>query len=272
MAGLAALGLAFVTSLTPAYAGPFIFAGTDADDHGFVNAGGNQDGWLFMQKALSNIAPGVTNGNTKVYILGSTSSSLTAATSAFTGAGLAGWTAEAVSTANFANFFGNVGAQQVGMGGILMMDSGFNVSGGVDGSAFVPYAATINNFVGNGGGLFSQANGYQWLGALGLGVTVADEFQTGINLTAGGNAAFPGLNNGDLSSGPYHNRFTNVGSIPVLGISSVTGNNIILGSSGGSITNPNPVGAPDGGSFLGIFLALAGAAVAFRRQLTNRSA
>ena len=35
-----------------AFAGPFILAGTDADDHGFVAAGANQDGWLFMQRAL----------------------------------------------------------------------------------------------------------------------------------------------------------------------------------------------------------------------------
>ena len=60
-----------------------VLAGTDADDHGGVSGGVNQDGWFFMQRALENLAPGVTNGNKVVTILGSTSTAASAITSAF---------------------------------------------------------------------------------------------------------------------------------------------------------------------------------------------
>lgn len=153
-----------------------------------------------------------------------------------------------------------------------MMDSGTHVGGGVAGSAFTPYAAAINSFVGAGGGLFSQANGYQWLAALGLGVTVVSEAHQGLALTAAGTAAFPGLNNGDLSAGPYHNSFSNVGAIPVLATSTITGSNVILGASGGSITQPDPVRAPDGGGFVLVYLGLAGLMAGFRRHFVKRIA
>ncbi len=249
-----------------AFAGPFILAGTDADDHGSVSAGVNQAGWLFMQRALENIGAGVTNGNKVVTILGSTSSAATAANSAFNLSSLvgAGWSVNTVSTANFGTFFGSGGG--IDNAGILMMDSGNgNVGGGVSGSAFTPYASTINSFVGGGGGLFSQANGYQWLTTLLPAVTVTGESSTGISLTAAGNAAFPGLTNAHLSAGPFHNRFNNFSPIPTLGTSNATGNAIIIGGTGGSITNPgNPIPEPGVMALMG--LGLAGLAVTRRRK------
>ena len=85
---VAALAAAFVAGLalapTTSLAGPYILAGTDADDHGFANAGGNQDGWFFMQRAIENLAPGVTNGSKFVVSLGSSAGqALNAAQSAF---------------------------------------------------------------------------------------------------------------------------------------------------------------------------------------------
>lgn len=251
-----------------AFAGPFILAGTDADDHGFVSGGVNQDGWFFMQRALENIGAGVTNGNKVVTILGSTSSALTAANSAFNLSSLvgAGWTVNAVSTANFGTFFGSGGG--IDNAGILMMDSGNgNVGGGVSGSAFTPYASTIDTFVGDGGGLFSQANGYQWLTALLPAVTVTVQQNDGLALTAAGSAAFPGLTNADLSAGPWHNWFNDFSPIPVLatGTGAQSQRAAIIGGTGGSITNPgNPIPEPGVMALMG--LGLAGLAVIRRRK------
>lgn len=240
-----------VSTSAVALAGPFILSGTDSDDHGTVSAGANQDGWLFMQKALENLAPSVTNGNKVVTILGSTSSAATAANSAFNLSSLvaAGWTVQTITTANFATFFGASGG--LANAGILMMDSGSgNISGGVDGSVFVPYASAINTFVGNGGGLFSQGNGYDWVTSLVPSLTVTDVggggVGTALSLTAAGTAAFPGLTNGDLSTGPWHNYFTNVGTLPVLATApqGAATRNVIIGSSSGSITNPGGVPEP----------------------------
>src|SRR5574338_97793 len=145
------VALATALAAGSALAGPFILAGTDADDHGSATATGNLDGWLFMQKVLENLAPGVTNGNKTVAILGSTSTAATAANSAFNFSSLmgAGWSVVTITAANFANFFGNVGAgTTLDDAGILMMDSDGNVGGGINGSVFTPYASLINSFVG----------------------------------------------------------------------------------------------------------------------------
>lgn len=271
--------LFFSSSAPTVLAGSFIIAGTDADDHGFVSGGANQDGWLFMQKSLENIAPGVTNANKTVVVLGSNPGSIAgnAALSAFNLSSLPanGWTVSIVNTvASLTSFF----STGIDSAGILMMDSGANVSGGADSNErglFTTNASVINNFLGNGGGLFSQANGYGWVSALLPGLTVVNQSDTGLTLTAVGTAAFPGLNNGDLSTGPWHNSFATVGSLPVL----ATGNSgtqfapVILGAQGGSVTNPDPPTAsvPDTGSTLILMLGSIGSLFAGRRLLKKGS-
>ena len=145
---LIAAAAASLFAATAAQAGPFILAGTDADDHGSFSGGANQDGWFFMQRALENIAGGVTTGNKIVTILGTgAGNARNAANSAFDNsslAGLGGWTRNFVQVSDFGTFFGaggNLGT------GILMMDSGPNVGGGVNGTNFNAHATQIDQFL-----------------------------------------------------------------------------------------------------------------------------
>ena len=267
------LALAATSSLR---AGPFILAGTDADDHGFFS-GGNRDGWFFMQRALENLAPGVTNGNKQVVFLGSDvgTQAGNAALSAFTNSALPGlgWTSIFVNDAAVSTFLsgGLVGA------GIIMMDSSSgNVGGGANGTElgyFTTNAGNINSFLGAGGGLFSQANGYGWVSALLPTLSVTNLGGGGnsdaLSLTPAGTAAFPGLTNGDLSAGPYHNRFSNTGSLPILAVNT-SQQAVIIGASGGSVTDPR--GVPDAGNYFAIYLAVAGMLFGLRRHMTQHAA
>ena len=242
-----------------AEAGALIAAGTDADDHGSVFGGVNQDGWFFMQRSLENIAPSVTNGSKKVVTLGSTGGdAFAAASSAFNLSTLPGlgWTLASVDTvAGINSFFGGVGAHTVGNTGIFMVDSSaVNVLGGIDAledAALTSNAIGINNFLGAGGAAFTQSHSYGWLSTLVPGLTTTNfgfgGISGGLSLTPVGTAAFPGLTNADLSAGPFHNTFG--GSLGLLSVfatsNSLTGNPpVILGISGGSVTNPNPIPEP----------------------------
>ena len=60
--GALALGLAWAPA---ALAGPVILGGDDLTDHGSRDpgTGANQQGWLYIEKALRNLSPNVTRAN-----------------------------------------------------------------------------------------------------------------------------------------------------------------------------------------------------------------
>jgi hypothetical protein len=257
MKKLLALALASASLLAsqPALAGPFILDGTDADDHGFASATANFDGWLYNQRALENIASGASLTRTQKVVaalgsdVGTTAGNAAQSAVALSSAlSLAGWTVVLLNDSQISDFFANTGPGLHSTGAsVIYMDSANNVNGGLSPSeqAIIDAnAVNINNFVGSGGGLFTHSQGYGWLSALVPGLLPVFGGDQGIALTAAGNAAFPGLTNADLSTGPYHNIFTNVGSIPILGVDAggfLAGSAVILGGAGGSITNPDPI-------------------------------
>jgi hypothetical protein len=258
LAGMLVLSAA---AAAPAQAGVYILDGTDSDDHGSATATANEDGWLYIQKALEALATsssltrpqrviaalGADPGTTAAQALQSSVNLSSILTSA-------GWTVNLINNAELTNFFngsGTVNTSNVGM--LYIPSSSGDVFGGISGSeeaTLTTFATQIDAFLGSGGGLLSHTHGYGWLSALVPGLTVVDDSDTGITLTAAGNANFPGLTNADLSTGPYHNYFTNTGPVPVLGVGEagtrLAGRAVIIGGVGGSVTNPgNPGAVPE---------------------------
>lgn len=268
-----ATATALALSAASAHAGPFIISGTDSDEHGFASGGANFDGWKYMQKALENIGSGVTNGSKTVVTFGSSSSALTAANSAFGLSSLvgAGWNIVNLDGVTaITNFFNGTGATNLTNTGIMMIDSGGNVTGGIDASedaVLTANSALINSFIGGGGGLFSQASQLGWLSALVPGIVITPGGAgTSLVLTADGTAAFPGLTNADISTGPWHAEFGNYNPLFLLAEDS-TGRDVIIGAGAGSITDPEPPSRIPEPITLTLFGAgLAGAAALRRRK------
>ena len=276
----AALTLAALLS-TPAQAGVFILDGTDADDHGFASGGANQDGWLYIQKGLENLAtsPGLTRPNRVIAVLGADPGT-TAAQAVQSGVSLssvltsAGWSVSLLNDAGITGFFNNTGSvNTTNVGMLYIPSSSSDVFGGISAfeqSILTSFATQIDAFLGSGGGLFSHTHGYGWLSALVPGLTVVNASASGIELTAAGQANFPGLSNQDLSTGPWHNYFTNTGPVPVLGVGATgttfAGRAIILGGSGGSVTNPGTPGAiPEPGTWVMMLVGFGAVGASLRR-------
>ena len=254
-----------------AHAGPFILDGTDSDDHGSASGGVNLDGWEYIQKALQNLASSsdLTKTQKNVAILGATSSALAAAQSAINGMG-GGWTFTSYAgAAGVNNFFTNTS------GSSLLYIASDGVTGGTTSAISAALLANANNidtFLGQGGGLFSMGHDYSWLSALVPGLTITGTSGNGqsIALTPEGNAAFPGLTNADLSTGPYHYTFRNTGAIPILA-REATGvlAPVIIGGAAGNITNPGTGAVPEPATWAMMIMGFGLVGASLRRRSTS---
>jgi len=246
-----------------AMAGPVNLGGDDLTEHGFQDgSGNNQQGWLYMEKAVANLLPNVTRPNdNSIAALGS-------APEPVTSGGDAGAAIQAAADKNgmtvqhFNDESGiNTALASIANGSYspaivwVAGDGASNDLGdtgcegaGTEGQALINGAGTINTFVSEGGGLFSHGTCYQWLTALLPTVTTVDGGSSDdLFLTPEGQAAFPGLTDADINAGPWHNHFEgDFGGLQVLARSSdiddATGTDaaVILGGAAVDIVPPPP--------------------------------
>lgn len=235
----------------PAFAGPVIIDGTDANDHGTVSGGVNVNGWEYMQRALENVGgqlSGPAAVSKRIAVLGInpgvSSQARNAINSAFglsTLAG-AGWGLDFYdSAASISTYFSGIGLANTS---ILYLPTYGNSSGDMDFAEMASVnanATQIQGFVAAGGGLFamgeSGSGAWGWLTTLIPGIVATDVgaggIGTDITLTPAGATAFPGLTNGDLAGAdPWHGYFSgNLGTLSVMGTALDGGNtrNVIIG-------------------------------------------
>jgi hypothetical protein len=228
------LGLAAAPSAW-AVGGPVILGGDDLTDHGSVDGAGNSEqGWLYMEKAVANIKPQVGRAN---------DNSIAAFGSADPGpvnpgdccdAGQAIKNAAEKNGMTVQYFDGNAdmntGFANIANGSYnpaIIWIAGTGASNNIDdacsgdgteGQALIDNAGVINDFVNQGGGLFSHGTCYEWLSSLLPGLSTVDGGGFGdLYLTPEGQSAFPGVSESDFNAGPWHNHFEgNFGGLNLL--------------------------------------------------------
>jgi len=262
------LALACVAALAaaaPASAGPVILGGDDLTSHGQQDgAGNNEEGWLYMEKAIGNLKPNVTRPNdNSIAALGSAPAD-PATEPSDAGAAIRaaadknGMTVRYFNGADeINNAFASIrnGSYRPAIVWVAGDDADNDLSDtgcqgpGTEGEAITNNAQTINTFVDEGGGLMSHGTCYTWLTALLPTVTAVQSGSSDdLYLTPEGQAAFPGLANTDINAGPWHNHFEgDFGGLQVLARSTSTDDStgtdaaVILGGSAVSIVKPPSV-------------------------------
>lgn len=222
---LGVLCLAALPATAGAAGGPVILGGDDLTQHGSVDAGlVSQAGWLYIERAIGNVRSNVTRpGDNTIAAFGSADSPVNPGDNSDAGKAIRN---AATKNGMGAVFFDGAASIDAGFASIadgsyrpsiiwIAGDDGFNdidscVGAGSEGAAIAANAGVINNFVNLGGGLVSHGTCYTWLTALIPGLTTPLQLAapTGdLYLTPAGIAAFPGLTNGDVGAGPWHNYF-----------------------------------------------------------------
>ena len=275
-----------------AMAGPVILGGDDLTDHGSRIAGVNQEGWLYIEKAVSNVLSGVTRAGTinfDIVALGA------AANPTFTGSNAGGAIGSAANVlgksvlyvdgaAAINTFFADLASGAVNVNMLWFSGTGAqNNLDATEGAALTANAAAINGFGASGGGIMAHGSGttaYGWLSALLPGLTaVGNCNSTGATLTVAGQAAFPGLSNSDIdaNAGPCHSSFSgNFGGLTTLGLDG-GGLSYIIGGGAGTVIQCGqpgqpacPTNVPEPGSLPLALLAGLGLAIpSLRRRLVS---
>jgi RTX calcium-binding nonapeptide repeat (4 copies) len=254
-----------------ALAGPVILGGDDLTEHGQTDgAGNNEEGWLYMERAVGNLLPNVTRANdNSIAALGSSGPLDPDANGGNAGAGITSAAAKNGMTvqyfdgaANVANALTNIGTGSYNPAIIWVAgsDASNDLDGcdgaGTEGQALIDQANVINDFVSQGGGLFSHGTCYAWLTALLPSVSTVDGGSSDdLYRTAEGVAAFPGVSDADFNAGPWHNHFEgDFGGLQVLvrsgDIDDATGTDaaVVLGGGDVSIIPEPPETAPAPGA------------------------
>ena len=242
-------------------AGPVILGGDDLTDHGSRSAGGaNLAGWLYIEKAVSNVLSGVTRTGlftTDIVALGSaadpTFSVSNAGGAIGSAANVLGKSVLYVDGAAAINqFFTNLALGTVNPGMLWFAGTGANNDlDAAEGTALTANAAAINAFGASGGGIMAHGSGsvaYGWLSALLPGLTDSGSCNSsGATLTPAGQLAFPGLSNNDVNAfaGPCHSSFVgNFGGLTTLALDG-GGLSYIIGGGAGTIIQCGQPGQPE---------------------------
>ena len=250
---------AFVVGTPSASAagGPVILGGDDLTEHGGRNTttNANEDGWLYLQRAIQNVAPAVTRAGNDGSIAALGSADATSTGSGDAGAAIHYAAQDAGKTVTYHDggpaidaFFAALRAGTAKPAIIWIAgDGATNDLDATEATALANNATTIGDFVNSGGGLISHGVEYGWLSGLLPGASVVGPGADGdLQLTPQGSSAFPGLTNADVNAGPWHAYFEgNLGGLGVL-VESTTIDNaaganapVIIG--GAAVTLPGSI-------------------------------
>jgi PEP-CTERM motif len=241
-------------------AGPVILGGDDLTDHGSRSgAGANLAGWLYIEKAVSNVLSGVTRAGaltTDIVALGSVANPTF---DIFNAGGAIGSVGNVLSksvtyidgAAAINQFFVDLAGGVINPGMLWFSGTGANNNlDGAEGAALTSNAAAINAFGASGGGIMAHGSGssaYGWLSALLPGLIEGGGCNAGgATLTAAGQAAFPGLTNNDVNgnAGPCHSSFSgDFGGLTTLALDG-GGLSYIIGGGAGTVIVCGQPGQP----------------------------
>lgn len=293
-----AAATALACSAGVSLAGPVILGGDDLTDHGFRTGGStitgvNNQGWLYIEKAVSNVLSSQTRAGTLTYDIVALGSADSTALSSDAGAAIHFAALELGKSVLYLDgaaaingFFANLASGAVNAGMLWFAGNGAgNDLDSLEGAALTANAAGINAFGVSGGGIMAHGSGsdaYGWLSALlpGLTEVLGACNSTGATLTAAGQSAFPGLSNSDIdgNAGPCHSSFTgNFGGLTTLAFDGNQRSYIIGGGAGtviqcGQAGQPACPTVPEPGTMPLLMLAALGLAVPRLRRRFAKSA